>query len=61
MNRVGQALGSMSVKLREGRDRLEEEVQNATSELALANEELKTLDRLKSEFLATMSHELRSP
>jgi signal transduction histidine kinase len=61
MNRVGQALGSMSVKLREGRDRMEEEVQNATSELALANEELKTLDRLKSEFLATMSHELRSP
>lgn len=61
MNRVGQALGSMSDKLREGRDRLEEEVQSATSELALANEELKTLDRLKSEFLATMSHELRSP
>jgi signal transduction histidine kinase len=61
MNRVGQALGSMSVTLREGRDRLEEEVQSATSELALANEELKTLDRLKSEFLATMSHELRSP
>jgi len=61
MDRVGQALSSMSAKLEEGRNRLEEEVQNATSELALANEELKTLDRLKSEFLATMSHELRSP
>jgi signal transduction histidine kinase len=61
MDRVGQALSSMSAKLEEGRSRLEEEVQNATSELALANEELKTLDRLKSEFLATMSHELRSP
>lgn len=61
MDRVGQALSSMSAKLEEGRNRLEEEVQSATSELALANEELKTLDRLKSEFLATMSHELRSP
>ncbi len=61
MDRVGQALSTMSAKLEEGRNRLEEEVQNATSELALANEELKTLDRLKSEFLATMSHELRSP
>jgi signal transduction histidine kinase len=61
MDRVGQALGSMSSKLEESRNRLEEEVQSATSELALANEELKTLDRLKSEFLATMSHELRSP
>jgi signal transduction histidine kinase len=61
MNRVGQALSSMSAKLEEGRNRLEEEVHKATSDLALANEELKTLDRLKSEFLATMSHELRSP
>ncbi len=61
MDRVGQALGSMSSKLEEGRNRLEEEVQSATRDLALANEELKTLDRLKSEFLATMSHELRSP
>lgn len=61
MDRVGQALGAMSSKLEESRNRLEEEVQSATSELALANEELKTLDRLKSEFLATMSHELRSP
>ena len=61
MDRVGQALGAMSGKLEESRNRLEEEVQSATSELALANEELKTLDRLKSEFLATMSHELRSP
>jgi His Kinase A (phosphoacceptor) domain. len=51
----------MSDKLEEGRSRLEEKVQSATSELAQANEELKTLDRLKTDFLATMSHELRSP
>ena len=61
MDRVGQALRVMSDKLEEGRSRLEEKVQSATSELAQANEELKTLDRLKTDFLATMSHELRSP
>ena len=61
MDRVGQALRVMSDKLEEGRSRLEEKVRSATNELAQANEELKTLDRLKSEFLATMSHELRSP
>jgi signal transduction histidine kinase len=51
----------MSWKLEEGRTRLEEKVKSATKDLAWANEELKTLDRLKTEFLATMSHELRSP
>ena len=61
MDRLGEALHVMSDKLEEGRNLLEEKVRSATSELALANEELKTLDRLKTEFLATMSHELRSP
>ncbi len=51
----------MSDRLEEGRSRLEEKVRGATLGLAQANEELKTLDRLKTEFLATMSHELRSP
>lgn len=55
MDRVGQALRVMSDKLEEGRSRLEEKVQSATSELAQANAELKTLDRLKTDFLATMS------
>jgi signal transduction histidine kinase len=61
MERLDHALQSMGCKLREGRLRLEEEVHKATRDLAQANEELQTLDRLKSEFLATMSHELRSP
>ena len=61
MDRLGRALQDMSAKLEEGRTRLEEKVRSATGELARANEELKTLDRLKTEFLATMSHELRSP
>lgn len=61
MDRLGRALQDMSGKLEEGRTRLEEKVRSATGELARANDELKTLDRLKTEFLATMSHELRSP
>jgi signal transduction histidine kinase len=61
MERLGQALRVMSDRLEEGRSRLEEKVRGATLGLAQANEELKTLDRLKTEFLATMSHELRSP
>jgi len=61
MDRLGEVLHVMSDKLEEGRNLLQEKVRSATSELALANEELKTLDRLKTEFLATMSHELRSP
>ena len=61
MDRLGRALLDMSGKLEEGRSRLEEKVRSATGELARANDELKTLDRLKTDFLATMSHELRSP
>ena len=40
---------------------LEERVRQRTAELEVANEELKKLDRLKSQFLAHVSHELRSP
>jgi signal transduction histidine kinase len=40
---------------------LELRVQERTAELETANEELKELDRLKSQFLAHVSHELRSP
>ena len=40
---------------------LELRVQERTAELEAANEELKELDRLKSQFLAHVSHELRSP
>ena len=40
---------------------LEKRVEERTSELQQAYEELQELDRLKSQFLAHVSHELRSP
>ncbi|MBK8986790.1 MAG: GAF domain-containing protein [Chloroflexi bacterium] len=40
---------------------LEERVAERTSELAEANEQLKELDALKSQFVSDVSHELRTP
>ena len=36
-------------------------LENATAELTAANEQLKELDKLKDEFLSTVTHELRTP
>ncbi|MEJ2659086.1 MAG: DUF3365 domain-containing protein, partial [Desulfobacterales bacterium] len=59
--KLGAAFNHMALRLSKGRDFLEERIAQATYELSEANQELKTLDQLKSDFLANMSHELRSP
>lgn len=59
--KLGLAFNHMALRLSKGREFLEEKISQATRELSNANQELKTLDQLKSDFLANMSHELRSP
>ncbi len=61
LERLGTAFNTMAEKLDQGRDLLEKRIEQATADLARANEELKALDSMKSDFLASMSHELRSP
>lgn len=55
--RVRQLNAELEVKVRERTRRLEE----ANRELARKNEELRTLDRLKDDFVTLVSHELQAP
>ncbi len=59
--KLGFAFNNMALRISKNREFLEEKIAQATFELSEANQELKTLDKLKSDFLANMSHELRSP
>ncbi|NDJ63060.1 MAG: PAS domain-containing protein, partial [Chloroflexi bacterium] len=48
-------------KLRQLTTDLEQRVERRTAELAKANDELTKLDRLKTQFIADVSHEFRTP
>lgn len=59
--RLGKSFNDMGQQLSHNREIMEEKIQKATRELSDANSELQKLDKLKTEFIADMSHELRSP
>ena len=58
---LGQAFNTMRSKLARNREEMQEKIELATQELSQANQELHKLDQLKTDFIADMSHELRSP
>jgi signal transduction histidine kinase len=59
--RLGESFNGMGQQLAHNREIMEEKIGKATQELSDANCELQKLDKLKTEFIADMSHELRSP
>ncbi len=58
---LGQAFNQMGEHLSRNREIMAKKIIRATRELSQANHELKKLDKFKTEFIADMSHELRSP
>ncbi len=61
LERLGKGFNTMADALARSRQEQEKRIAQATRELACAHAKLQALDRMKSDFLTNMSHELRSP